>query len=312
MPADGVAMASLDDTPSHPGQSVVGSVSLKRDIAINPSQLIALSFYTAMYFYLSKTLGDFTAPSTLIPLLLVFGLLLWRSRRYSYVGRSLTICGVILVLAGSLLPIGTILLVSLEDRFPRPDLTSGAPTGIVVLGGVVNAYITVKRHDIALDSSAGRLIAAVDLQRRYPQLRVVFSGGNSNLIFKGRPESDLAARFLERLGVPKDQIAVDNASRNTMENAVNAKRIADPKPGERWLLVTSAFHIPRAMGLFRLAGFPIEAYPVDYRTRGTIDAVRPFDVMSIGLRRTDTALHEWFGLLGYRLTGKTSELFPTP
>ena len=119
-------------------------------------------------------------------------------------------------------------------------------------------------------------------------------------------------REFEALGIPHDRISAEEQSRNTIENAVFSRLIANPQPGERWILVTSAFHMPRAIAVFRAAGFPIEAYPVDYRTRGPIDAVRPFDVMSIGLRRTDTALHEWLGLLGYRLTGKTSELFPAP
>ena len=86
--------------------------------------------------------------------------------------------------------------------------------------------------------------------------------------------------------------------------------MVQPKPGERWLLVTSAYHLPRAMGVFRKAGFPVEAYPVDWRTRGAVDALRPFETASDGLRRTDTAVREWVGLAAYWLTGRTSELFP--
>lgn len=265
-----------------------------------------------MYFYLSKTLGDLGVPSNFILLLIVCGLILWRSR-FARLGRSVTVVGILLWLICGVTPIGTALLVPLENRFPRPPETAAAPTGIVVLGGVVNNYISLMRHDIALDSSAGRLIAAVYLQRRYPQLRVIFSGGNSNLIFRGRPESELAARFLEELGVPKGNIAVDDSARNTMENAVNAMRIADPKPAERWLLVTSALHMPRAMSLFRAAGFPIEAYPVDYRTGGWRDLmVLPSLSMVGGFYRLDPAVHEWEGLIVDRLVGRSGVLFPSP
>jgi uncharacterized SAM-binding protein YcdF (DUF218 family) len=97
-----------------------------------------------------------------------------------------------------------------------------------------------------------------------------------------------------------------------VENAVFSKAIARPKRGERWLLVTSAFHMPRAIGVFRKAGFPVEAYPVDWRTRGTEDLLRPFAVMSDGLQRSDNAVHEWVGLLVYWLTNRSSELFPGP
>ncbi|MBV8839099.1 MAG: YdcF family protein, partial [Alphaproteobacteria bacterium] len=88
--------------------------------------------------------------------------------------------------------------------------------------------------------------------------------------------------------------------------------ILKPKPTERWLLVTSAHHMPRAMGVFRAVGFPVEAFPVDYRTRGAIDIARPFSTLGDGLRRTDTAAREWVGLLAYRLSGRTTELFPGP
>ena len=265
-----------------------------------------------MYFYLSKTLGGLTVPSTFILLVAVGGLLLWRSR-FAQLGRRLTVTGVLLFVIAGLAPLGTLLLVPLENRFPRWDETRGTPTGIVVLGGVVNTHISLLRHDISLDSAAERLIAAVELQRRYPGLRVVFSGGNSNVVFKGRSESDFASRFLENLGVPSDQIAVDNEARNTMENATNAKKLADPKPGEHWLVVTSALHMPRAMGLFRMAGFPVEAYPVDYKTGGWRDLLTlPSLSLLGGFSRLDAATHEWEGLLVDWLSGRTASFFPAP
>ena len=86
----------------------------------------------------------------------------------------------------------------------------------------------------------------------------------------------------------------------------------DPKPGERWLLVTSGYHMPRAIGVFRHAGFAVEAFPVDWRTRGPIDLAPPFESLAAGLRRTDTAMREWVGLVMYRLAGQSAELFPGP
>ncbi len=91
-----------------------------------------------------------------------------------------------------------------------------------------------------------------------------------------------------------------------------ANELAAPKPGERWLLVTSGYHMPRAIGVFRRAGFEVEPFPVDWRTRGSVDALRPFMSVGDGLRRTDTAVREWVGLFVYWLTGRSSELFPAP
>jgi uncharacterized SAM-binding protein YcdF (DUF218 family) len=128
----------------------------------------------------------------------------------------------------------------------------------------------------------------------------------------GTAEAGPAAQVLESFGIPRDRVILEDRSRNTVENAVFSKAIAQPKPGERWVLMTSAYHMPRAIGVFRKIGFPIEAYPVDWRTRGAEDMTRPFAVMSEGLQRSDTAVHEWIGLLVYWLTGRSSELFPGP
>jgi uncharacterized SAM-binding protein YcdF (DUF218 family) len=132
------------------------------------------------------------------------------------------------------------------------------------------------------------------------------------LIFDEGTEAEFAARVLESFGIPYGRVLLEDRSRNTVENAVFSKAMAQPKPGERWLLVTSAFHLPRAMGIFRKAGFEVEAYPVDWRTRGWEDALRPFPTMGEGLRRADIAVREWVGLLMYWLTGQSTGLFPGP
>ena len=139
-----------------------------------------------------------------------------------------------------------------------------------------------------------------------------FPAARLRSIFDERPEAEFALRLLESLGVAKGRVVAEDKSRNTVENARFSRELAQPKPGERWLLVTSAYHLPRAVGIFRKAGFPVEAYPVDWRTRGTGDALRPFPTMGEGLRRTDTAMREWIGLAAYWVTGQTSELFPGP
>jgi uncharacterized SAM-binding protein YcdF (DUF218 family) len=85
-----------------------------------------------------------------------------------------------------------------------------------------------------------------------------------------------------------------------------------PTKGERWLLVASAMHMPLAVGVFRKAGFPVIAYPVDFRTSGDFWRPRVPERTGEAIGTVDLATHEWLELLAYRLTGQTDSLFPAP
>ena len=262
-------------------------------------------------YYASKVFGFFATPSNFVILVGIAGALLLRTR-FSRAGWRLAIGSLVLLAVIGLSPVGNALMVPLEQRFPPWDHSRGAPHGMVVLGGALSPDVSHARNTVALNEAAERLTVVAELARRYPDARIIFSGGSGAVIFEERPEAEFALRLLESLGVAKGRVVAEDRSRNTVENARFSRELAQPKPGERWLLVTSAYHLPRAMGIFRKAGFPAEAYPVDWRTRGTGDALRPFPTMGEGLRRTDTAMREWIGLVAYWLGGQSSELFPGP
>jgi len=264
-----------------------------------------------MFFILSKVLGFFALPSNLLIAIGILGLILLATR-FTRLASWLVVTSLVLIALAGLSPLGNALILPLEQRFPPWDASRGPPDGIVVLGGAISPDVSAARGAVALDEAAERLTVTAELARRYPNARIILAGGSSALVFPEGAEAAFAVRELEALGVAHDRITAEEQSRNTIENAVFSRLIANPKPGERWLLVTSAYHMPRAMAVFRAAGFAVEAYPVDWRTRGPIDAARPFASLGDGLRRTDTAAHEWIGLLTYRLTGATSELFPGP
>jgi uncharacterized SAM-binding protein YcdF (DUF218 family) len=254
-----------------------------------------------VFFVLSKFLGFFAFPSNLVTLIGILGLVLLPTR-LARAGRLLAFLSLIVLAILGFSPVGNALIIPLENRFPPWNATrSGPPDGIIVLGGAIDG-LGRNNEVILLNEAAERLTVVPELARRYPNAGILFSG----------TEAALGARLLERLGIARDRITLEDRSRDTMENAVFSKAIVRPKPGERWLLVTSAYHMPRAIGVFRKAGFPIEAYPVDWRTRGAEDALRPFATMGDGLQRTDTAVHEWVGLAAYWLTGRSSQLFPAP
>ena len=260
-----------------------------------------------MFFVLSKLLGFFAVPSNLVVLMGIGGLLLLPTR-FARAGRWLAFVSLVLLAILGFSPIGNALIIPLENRFPPWDPMRGAPDGIIVLGGAIDG--SGPGDQVVLNEGAERLTVVPELTRRYPNARILFSGGSGALIDDGDAEAKFALRLLESLGVPRGRITLEDHSRTTVENAVNSKAIVQPKPDERWLLVTSAYHMPRAIGVFRKAGFPVEPYPVDWRASGLDDALRPFATMSEGLGRTDTAVHEWVGLAVYWLTGRSSELFP--
>jgi uncharacterized SAM-binding protein YcdF (DUF218 family) len=249
-----------------------------------------------MFFVLSKILGFFAYPSNIVIVAGVCGALLVRTG-FARTGWRIASASLVLLAIFGFSPAGNALIVPLEGRFPAWDASRGPPDGIVALGG---------------GGVAERMTAVVELARRYPAARIVFSGGNGSLTDTGKTEAQAAQQLFDRLGVAAGRIELEDKSRNTFENAQFSKALVMPKPGERWLLVTSAYHMPRAVGVFRQAGFPVEAYPVDWRTRGSEDLARLFSTMPEGLSRTDTAVHEWLGLVVYWLTGRSSELFPGP
>jgi uncharacterized SAM-binding protein YcdF (DUF218 family) len=263
-----------------------------------------------MFFELSKTLGFFAAPSNVVITAGILGVALMATR-FAHAGRRLVAASILLLAVLGFSPFANALIMPLEQRFP-PWTARGAPDGIVVLGGAIGPSLSAARGSAAVDEAAERITVVADLARRYPAARIIYSGGTGALLSRQGAEADFALPLLESFGIARDRLMAENRSRNTVENALFSKALAKPAPGERWILVTSAYHMPRSIGIFRAAGFPVEAYPVDWRTRGTADLLWPFSTLSDGLRRTDTAAREWTGLLIYWLTGRTSELFPGP
>ena len=176
----------------------------------------------------------------------------------------------------------------------------------------MEAQISAARGTPVVRHAPDRIIAAAALAKRYPNARIVFSGGSANLISDDAREADFASAVFESLGIAKSRLIMERRSRNTQENAEFSRALVAPKAGERWLLVTSAFHMPRSVGLFRKAGFAVEPYPVDWRVGGPGDLLAFSNVANEGLVRTDLAVREWIGLAAYRATGKIDALLPGP
>jgi uncharacterized SAM-binding protein YcdF (DUF218 family) len=236
-------------------------------------------------------------------LALILGVLLLWTRR-EFLGRTILTFTVAFALIVSVLPLGSWLLGTLENRFPSVSDLPAQVHGIVVISGDFDVTLATSRGRYSAgDMALPRFTAMADLARRFPDARIVLAG------LSGQPASgeELAAS----LGIDRTRLVVEDRSRNTYETAMFSLRSAAPATGETWILVTSAFHMPRAVGSFRRAGWAVTPFPVDYWTGPASNVHRPFGFDS-GLRLLAQALREYGVLFGYATFGLTDSWLPGP
>ncbi|MGC2718754.1 MAG: YdcF family protein [Candidatus Acidiferrales bacterium] len=262
----------------------------------------------SMMYALSRIVWTVIEPSTLLLVVALAGAigLVWRRRSnlallLIWVGLGgLTLCTV--------LPVGAWLMRPLERRFPAmPDLPEHVD-GIILLGGFLDLEQSSALGRPVLDEAAGRIPTFVALARHYPQAALVFTGGDPGLFGSGTTEAAVTWQLFEQLGLASERIRYEDRSRNTHENAVYSQALVKPAPRQQWVLVTSAVDMPRAVGCFRAAGWPVIPYPTDYHTAG----IALFPGLRDGFMTVDWATHEWIGLVYYRLRGWIPSLFPGP
>jgi uncharacterized SAM-binding protein YcdF (DUF218 family) len=264
-----------------------------------------------VFFYLSKIFWFFIQPLNLSIFLAFAGLLaMFLGRRRLAAGG---VSAAFLVLALSAwTSLGALMLNPLEERFQRPASLPEKVDGIVVLGGGFEGAINLARGGYELNSGGDRFVETAVLARRFPNAKVLVSGGTGAILLDGEGDAATAPRLLVALGVATERLILENKSRNTAENALFSKELVDPQPGETWLLVTSAFHMPRSVGLFRKVDFAVVPWPVDYRTSGREGISLFADNEIDALQNTTVAVREWIGLLAYWLSGRIDTVLPGP
>lgn len=192
---------------------------------------------------------------------------------------------------------------TLESRYPpTAAIDLQQQVGVIVLGGALSApALWAAHHQVGLNEQAERMTEAVALLRQHPHLRMVFTGGIANTAGTGATEAVRARALFDAMGVDPARVVYEDRSRNTHENAVYSADLPDVDKRQRWLLLTSAFHMPRAMGVFTHAGWNVTPWPVDYRTTAH-DGWFDFSLHS-GPALWSLALHEWLGIVAYRMAG---------
>lgn len=265
-----------------------------------------------MFYWLSKPLWFLTTPSNTLLFAIAVALVvdLLRPRRGTRL-LALTLVGLLAVAGVG--PLGYMLILPLETRFEAPG-NGEKPAAVVVLGGAVEERLTLAHGgELNLNEAGERLTKLLELARAHPEARLVYSGGTGEFLSNAAVSEAQAVRdSVAALGLPPERLEIETRSRNTEENARFTAEIVPPSVTPRIWLVTSAYHMPRAIGAFRRAGYDPVPVPVDHRAAGWGDFYRPTASVGEGLRRSDLAAKEWMGLLVYRMTGKTDTLFPAP
>ena len=258
-----------------------------------------------MFFALSKILGAVLAPLNLVMVLAAAGILLrpWAQRLSS----CFLVAGAAIFIIAGFFPIGHNVLVLLEGRIVRTADMPGDLDGLLVLGGSVDTVVGAARGQPTLNASAERIIAGIQLARRYPEAVLTYSGGTNVM---GDAPHNTEAVYIQELiaaigGDPRP-VFFEDESRSTYENISKTMRLLQPQPDETWVLVTSAWHMPRAAAVMQSIGWPgrVLYWPVDYRTDGRI--VWWPDKLDVAgnMDKAALALHETVGWLTYRLTGR--------
>ncbi|WP_428426966.1 YdcF family protein [Pararhizobium sp.] len=205
---------------------------------------------------------------------------------------------------------GTVTLQVLENRIPKPAGLPADLSCIIILGGAFENEVIAKRGGIELNQAADRFVEALKLAQSYPAARILVSGGDGS--FSGRYDGDAQASetFFSTFGIAPERLIREDQSRTTFENAANTKQLLEANGLSNCALVTSAFHMPRSVGLFRKLGIAVTPWPVDYRTSGDAPLRLDFSQPSLNAQLTTTAMREWTGLLAYFISGRTHVLFP--
>jgi len=257
------------------------------------------------FFWLSKLVWLVISPDMILLFLAIAGLVML----YGGAAKKAGVLFTLLVLSMGIItvfPLGQWLLAPLENSFPvNPDLPEKVD-GIIMLGGSERAYKSRLWGQVELNGAAERYLGFTRLVKRYPKSVHIFTGGSGNIVRPQDKDAHVARQVFETLGLTG--VLFEEMSRNTYENGRFAKALAIPEPGQNWVLVTTAYHMQRAVGVFEKLDWKVIAYPVDHYTYPGEKFSLDFNFAG-NLTVLTKGMHEWVGLCAYYVTGKTARIF---
>jgi len=271
-----------------------------------------------MFFVISKIVAWFLSPINIISLLIILGVITFiisLKHGKTFIKKSyqtMFATAFIIILCFATMPIGHWLVQPLEERFIKTSPIPPDIDGIIVLGGSINVDMSYERNQIHLNNYGGRLLAFIDLAHNFKYATLLYTGGNSSLINNGgKTEAEIARNVLRKTGIKTNRIIFEDQSRNTFENVIYSKKMINPQPNEKWLLITSAIHMPRSIGIFKKQKWNVIPHPVDFQTFPGEQTINKNIDIENNMRITKSAMKEWVGLIAYYLTDKTTSIFPS-
>lgn len=261
-----------------------------------------------MFFVASKIFWALAQPLNALCLLALTGL---AARAVSpKQGQAIMNFALMAILLFAVVPVGPLALTWLERQYPTPRSLPEKIDGVIVLGGGFESYLTQTTGHIVANDSVDRVFCFVEIAKKNPEAKLVFSGGSGDILHPDAMESLDARMFFHLAELDSAKILYETQSRNTYENAYYTKEMVKPKAGENWVLVTSAYHMPRSVGIFEKLGWKIIPYQCDPRTDGTYGIGGSLPSATGNFSALNIAVKEIIGLIVYRLTGKSAFIIP--
>ncbi|MDA8099579.1 MAG: YdcF family protein [Nitrospiraceae bacterium] len=249
-------------------------------------------------FIITRLLQILLTPPSIILAILFAGF--WLSRRNPQAGRALLVLGTVFLYLASVPSVADLLIKPLESAYPPfHDTGTLHADAVVSLGGGVRDLSWVPAGPVPSSNALERVVAAAVIARKL-DIPLLFSGGSGEITPGAVSEAAASTRLAEDLGIQPDRILIEDRSRNTLENAGETRRILK---GTTIILVTSAFHMKRAVALFQREGFTVIPAPTGFRAETRPPSVRNILPSADSLATTATALSEYLNRAWYTLNG---------
>ena len=260
-----------------------------------------------MSFYLSKILWLILNPFNIFIFVTLISIFLYfvKLRKLSLI---IFVINFVFITLISFLPIGSYLIYKIEKEYHSYIKPPDQVDGILILGGATNPLLYNEYDQISLNGSSERLVESVFIIKKFDKAKIIFSGGSGILNRPDLNHAQVAKSFYKKIGIEIDKIIFENNSRNTHENIIYSKKIANPKINENWLLITSASHMKRALLIADKNNWELIPYAVDFKNIKDFKFIPNLNLLS-NLNSFQQGSHEWLGLVSYYLMGRTNKVF---